>query len=247
MPKLFDSFTLTPLDVVGCINILNCGWFYDTPCYNFPTWFVSILLLCYTLYALYESLLKSNPKYYYIAVAATILLGAFLVNKNYKLPFLCYRNGLGYLNFFIGVILYKMLAAINDRKYSLPLQVVSVLLIVLIYTAKHYSDYSYFNKFRDCIYGFAICPAFLILVLLNSGIRYVLRFPLFKYLGKMSSLAFFLHMPVVYIYGLRPANIKVGNNYDFVVYLIVLYAICSVFYYLLLFLRKKQLHTRLQK
>ena len=95
------------------LTVLNWGWVDCVVPYNYPLWFISIILLCYTLYFFIARL---NDDRYLAAVFAMFLLGFYILNNDFSIPFLFTRSGIGYFFFFAGVMLYELLKDISDRK-----------------------------------------------------------------------------------------------------------------------------------
>ncbi len=86
--------------------MIASGWFYggDTP-YNFPAWFLCILMICYILYYLVGKISSKFPAAYPFLCLALCLWGVVLEVMNWNIPFQYRICGEGYLNFFLGILL----------------------------------------------------------------------------------------------------------------------------------------------
>ncbi len=102
-----EYFTLYHL-VLNLLGI-QCGLLGVEFSFNAPTWFVSVLLVCYVLYWLILYLLRHSkeaiPCFYMIMA---VLGGALILKDELSEPFFNVMIGRGLLNFFIGAILGRI-------------------------------------------------------------------------------------------------------------------------------------------
>lgn len=112
---LFDkTFNLWGI-VIDSLGMQD-GWVFANPGVNNPTWYVSVLLLCYLAFYLTTALahrLKVSPYYLY---GTMVLLGAAINTYKLNLPFMNDAAGRGYCPFFTGILL----AAALQAKPNLP-------------------------------------------------------------------------------------------------------------------------------
>lgn len=100
------------IDALG----VQAGWSFGNPCVNNPTWYISVLILCYVVFYFSTWMckkLKVSPTYAYIFI---ILLGCGIMSYGIDLPFLNYSAARGYYSFFFGILLAKLL---NKRTIKL--------------------------------------------------------------------------------------------------------------------------------
>ena len=105
--------------IIDCLGI-QAGWASKNPCVNNPTWYISVLILCYIIFY-FISWLSSNKclgggvqsSYCYVIV---ILIGLAITTYTVSLPFLNEYTARGYFSFFFGVVLGKWLYKIQITK-----------------------------------------------------------------------------------------------------------------------------------
>ncbi|MBQ8600314.1 MAG: acyltransferase [Clostridia bacterium] len=81
------------------------GWVFVNPAVNSPTWYISVLMLCYIIFYLLTRLAKKincSPLYLYIGM---VLLGCAIKTYDIALPFLTGQAARGYYSFFFGLLL----------------------------------------------------------------------------------------------------------------------------------------------
>ncbi|WP_028236520.1 acyltransferase family protein [Pseudobutyrivibrio sp. MD2005] len=105
------------------------GWATLNPMVNNPTWYISVLMLCYLIFYVINYLAgKHNisANYYYLAM---IFIGIGVLSYEINLPFLNSSSGRGYYAFFTGILLANFISANKEsiNKYSL----LAVILIML--------------------------------------------------------------------------------------------------------------------
>lgn len=82
--ELILSFTMT-----------STGWVNDSSPYNAVGWFVCVLLVCYVLFYILCKCEKSTDLYFF-GLFFIIITGYGLFDKPIEIPFLYWRNGLGF-------------------------------------------------------------------------------------------------------------------------------------------------------
>ena len=96
---------MTSLSVFG----VQDGWVFANPCVNNPTWYISVLVLCYVIFfalTYTAKRLQISPYYFYLGM---ILLGCGINTYGINLPFLNLSSCRGYYAFFSGIILARCL------------------------------------------------------------------------------------------------------------------------------------------
>lgn len=102
--------------LLDCLGI-QAGWASINPCVNNPTWYVSVLVLCYIIFYFISYISKHasggvKSEYCYVVM---ILIGMGIMAYSINLPFLNEYSSRGYVSFFFGVLLGKYM---NTRKIS---------------------------------------------------------------------------------------------------------------------------------
>ena len=147
-----------------CLEIflmVTGGSIFDYLPYNFPTWFVNTLLVCYAIYYFVVVLSlgkKQSNRLYNILLVLLIIYGWFLMQNHFDFPFMYLHTGEGVFNFFIGVLLNEFFDRIK-KTHTIIIGIVFSLLSVLILT-----NASVFvtNNYRT-IFSLINCPSIIIL------------------------------------------------------------------------------------
>lgn len=95
---------------------LQAGGAFANPSVNNPTWYISVLLICYVIFYALTSCakrLKCSPMYMYLAM---ILLGCSIIKAGIQLPFLNSQVARGYYAFFFGVLLAGFIKIYGSRR-----------------------------------------------------------------------------------------------------------------------------------
>ena len=115
---------------------IQAGWVFENPLVNNPTWYISILVLCYVVFYLTTYIaqrLKISPFYLYIAV---ILVGCAVVTYKINAPFLNEMAGRGYYSFFFGILLAKVINDFPITKKSALLSACVVVFLTVVMVVK---------------------------------------------------------------------------------------------------------------
>ncbi len=145
---------------------------------NSPTWYVSVLIICYVVFYVLTYLakrLKIHPEYLYIFM---ILLGCGINTFEISLPFLNDGSARGYYAFFVGVLLGKHLTRGRVGKKELALCFVSVASLTLIMSF----SFSWVEDGLNYLLTFIYYPAIIVLFSSNP----VNKFFNLKYVGKIT-------------------------------------------------------------
>lgn len=179
-----DSWHGVSISVWGIIlNALGVqsGWVFENPGINNPTWYISVLILCYIIFYFVTYVckrLKVTPFYAYVFI---ILIGCGIVSYGIDLPFLNQSSARGYYAFFFGLLLAKFM---NKRKINLKTCLASVIVVALltwmIISRKYLVD-SGLNYLMTFLYY----PA-LIIICFYPPIMGLFRCKIFEFLGKIT-------------------------------------------------------------
>lgn len=198
-------------DVLIIASMTCWGWVKNVRPYNFPCWFVSVLVLCYILYFLLVKLFGANLKYYMISICFMVLLGGFLILKDYEFPFLYLQNGEAYINFFMGVFLNEILLKIkNKNKFYLICFILGLLGSINTLEFK-------------IIISLFICPLIIILATQLKHLAKILSCLPFFLLGKLSMSIFFLHGPLYISFAFLRNKVLIISNLNMKIQLVIFF------------------------
>jgi peptidoglycan/LPS O-acetylase OafA/YrhL len=133
----------TLFDALG----IQAGWASINPKVNNPTWYISVLMLCYLIFYLINKLAisrKTNVCYFYIAM---VFIGIGILSYDIKLPFLNFHAARGYYSFFTGILLANLIGSnrVSMRRLSVYALVISGITAYGIYyfvsSSANFKDY----------------------------------------------------------------------------------------------------------
>lgn len=171
---------------------LQAGWVFENQMVNNPTWYVSVLLLCYILYYFFGYLgrTKNIPVHY--LYMGMILLGMAIRENNPHFPFLDLYAGRGYLAFFFGLLL----AGILEGKKLAGKAALKCLLVLVVMTYGLVFHYPYFEYGIAYLMTFIYYPAALILFL-SEPVKKVFDCKLFGFLGTITYQVYVWQVPMI--------------------------------------------------
>lgn len=106
----FKSLTLNLL-------LITSGWADDIKPFNTPCWFLSQLLLCYIIYYVITQFFKEKSSHYFYVLL--IFWGYILQNKGWNFPFCYTHDGEGFMNFFIGCLMFEVYKRYTKRQMKM--------------------------------------------------------------------------------------------------------------------------------
>lgn len=178
--------------IITALGIQDGGCFKN-PGINNPTWYISVLLLCYVVfYILTRISLKYqiNEQYMFFAV---ILVGAATVSYNIEFPFLNSSSARGYYAFFTGLLLAIHMEKTNHLK---TIQCASAVIILLM----SYPIFSncFTQSYNDTrfILSFIYFPA-LVIVFDSKIMQEILNHRMLGVLANISFHTYIWHLPVL--------------------------------------------------
>lgn len=142
------------------------GWAFANPSLNNPTWYCSVLLLCYILFygiVYWSGRLAVSPFY---GMAFFLLLGCGIGTYGINLPFLNGSSSRGFYAFFAGVLLAAFMPKIKAWRYSVGVSLLTVLLFAV--------DFKRANgqlEYLPYLLTFVFYPALIVLVQSNPLAR----------------------------------------------------------------------------
>ena len=188
--------------------------------YNSPTGFVCTLFACYVLYFAITHFSKSSTAYV-AGLAFGVILGYNLLLADTDFLYLSSRNGLAYLNFFLGCMLAEGYPLISEKAHRLLQPLFLVLLPLLMVLMLSVGVEIIAGDVRIC-FAFAICPMILYLALAKGPCRSILQAKPFVALGKISSCIFFWHLVLYFLFCDLYALISQGGAFREMQYLMYL-------------------------
>lgn len=160
--------------------------------YNSPTGFLCALFACYILFFAITNASRSSTQYLaYLTLG--VIIGYWLIRTDPDLPFISSKNGLAYMNFFLGCILADVYPLLSVKLHRRLQPLFLVLLPLLFYLMLSYGVEIIAGDTKVA-FSFAICPMVLYLALVKGPCSKILRCRCLVFLGKISSSVFFWHL-----------------------------------------------------
>ncbi len=194
------------LNTVG----LQCGWFFDNPGVNNPTWYVSVLLLCYVIYWLLDALSRKCKVPSVCFWVAMVMIGVLIRFFDWNLPFLNAYSARGYYSFFWGLL---MAGLVNRKKLDMKwtLFIITILLglyfgvdwLVLLYKGIH----NYVLVF--------ICYPLLVSLFLSEPVKKLLDFRMLGILGEATYDIYVWHIPLMLAMYIVLEEFQISLNLDY--------------------------------
>lgn len=166
--------------------------------YNSPTGFVCALFACYVLYFAIARFSKSSTVYV-TGLAFGVILGYNLLLADTDFLYLSSRNGLAYMNFFLGCILAEVYPLLSEKRHRW-LQPLFLLLLPLLMGLMLSNGVEIIAGDVRVCFTFVICPMILYLALVKGPCSGLLHFKGFVALGKISSCVFFWHLVFYFLF-----------------------------------------------
>lgn len=103
--------------IINALGVQD-GWVFANPMVNNPTWYISVLMLCYVVFYLLTYLSNRWQVPHVYLFIFMVLLGCGVQTYGLNLPFLNGSSCRGYYAFFFGVLLSEWLEKLNATKRS---------------------------------------------------------------------------------------------------------------------------------
>lgn len=250
--------------VISTVNVLlflkmalmmSYGWFGNVQLYNFPTWFVCILMQCCLVFYFVAKQKYTRKDLYRLLLFLLPVLGYKMHLSSWDFPFATAANGEGYFCFFIGVLfgegITRFSALADERREKLRKILIGVSFAVLAVFAAGTKIYS-FSVFSGSVFAvnsLIVCPVILFLAIYFRPYEWLLSLPPFYALGKVSMSVYFWHAPLLFAMKfVRERWVPLGSasmNLQLAVYLILLAGVSVLMQHL--FTGKKKLRTPEEK
>lgn len=199
---------------------VHAGWFATNSGINNPTWYISVLLLCYIIfYFLVYISEKLHISYNYFFIGM-IIIGLSIQYYDINCPFLNIYSSRGYVAFFLGVLL-----AFIVNKYTFCIHYKMCMLIILSIPYLIYKQYWLVLKDAGYIMTFIFYPA-LIIIFSSKSVTNKLSWRWVDELAKISFNVFMWHFPLLLIMYVVIKLFKISVNLGTVKTMIAFTAIC---------------------
>ena len=189
--KLHFPWPGVQLDLWGIIVAslgIQGGWGLPNPGINNPTWYLSVLLLCYVLFYACVRLAKRKDLPLTAVFLFLIFLGIGIMNYDIDLPFLNAMTARGYCAFFWGLILAGLL---RRREPGRPLRLLSLAVVLGFPFAVAYAN-GFVSSGISFLLTFVYYPAWIV-VLRAPAAKKLLRAGFWKTLGSISFNVYMWH------------------------------------------------------
>ncbi len=217
--------------VISSLGIQD-GWALPNPCVNNPTWYISVLMLCYVIFYFIVYLAKRlsiKPQYLFLFM---IFLGMGINTYGINLPFLNASSCRGYYAFFFGLLLAGV---INEYDFGIFLSMISIAILAVI-TYLIVNHYEFMSNGINYIMTFIYYPA-LIILCKSKIVAKILNRKFIGTLGKISFDVFIWHNPfylLLYIcIKIFNWNLNLQSYITMIGYAVFCYIFGTVSYYLI--------------
>ena len=208
------------------------GWALPNPCVNNPTWYISVLMLCYVIFYFLVYIAKRlDLKVQYLFVFM-IFLGMGINTYGINLPFLNASSCRGYYAFFFGLLLAEFLEKHDVGKVDAIISAIMIMVITLLIIFK----YDFMALGINYIMTFIYYPA-LILLCRSKSVSKILNRKIIGKLGRISFDSFIWHVPlflVMYIcIKVFNWNLKLDSYVIMICYAAFCYIVGTISYYII--------------
>lgn len=188
---------------------IQAGWVTKKLMINNPTWYISVLLLCYAIFymATYLSrMMKISSRYFYIAM---VFIGVAISAYEINLPFLNPYSCRGYYSFFYGVLFatYRYNKEVSVKEFMIALFASAFVVLNIIY------NYEFISYGIVWIVTGILYPA-IIVIFSEKRVKKLFKHSIWKTLGEISFNMYIWHICVFLMLFVLDKNFALGINYD---------------------------------
>lgn len=198
--------------------------------YNYPTWFLSTLFLCYILFFVISYHAK-NSTHNFCSLIALVVIGYILVVRDWDFPFLYKANGLGLFAFFIGCILAQIQPSLDKRALRLC-SVSSIFIMFFSLFLMLRMGVHIVTTHSGIVFTVLVALPLLILALYFYPFKIIFQSKPMVFLGKISTAIFIWHAVLYDVFckeidglGVLPENSEIS----YMLYLVFLLIFCILF------------------
>lgn len=181
------------VDIWGLITNslgIHDGWCFTNPCINNPTWYISVLLLCYLVFFTITYLSQKHDVPYIYSYIFMIMLGCGIITYKIDLPFFNTSTARGYYAFFFGLLLAIFIHEHKLKRvhYYLATFAVVVITYILVF------HFQWLKNGLNFLLTFIYYPAILF-VFLSKPIEKITNYRIIGELGKITYNIYIWHIP----------------------------------------------------
>ena len=212
--------TANLLYLVRVALMMSYGWFGNVQPFNYPTWFLCILMQCYLIFFFVAKTREKKPNLYVLLLALIPISGYFIMNNDFNVPFLTQANGEAYLSFFVGVILRELFlsfeASEKNTREKLQKRIFVYCFGVILICVAGATIYSFkvFTGNPIAINVILVCPAILFLAVYFKPFNSFLNLKPFRFLGEISMSIYFWHAPLLFTFKFIRDTFPVLRNFS---------------------------------
>jgi peptidoglycan/LPS O-acetylase OafA/YrhL len=191
-------YTFTLVNTVG----LNVAAFF-----NPSTWYLTFIILLYTMFFVIIKHCKGRSGLLYfavpVAVGTSIINGAFADFST--VPLISETGGFAMVSFFMGCAVCELYKRRDNVNFRLPALIVSVAVVLLFpYLLRYHPSYLETSTLRltSTAYTIAFYPALIFVCLHIKWLSKFLSMSFFQWLGDLSFSIYLWHLPVLFLAGL---------------------------------------------
>lgn len=184
------------------------GWGLPESFVNYPTWYISVLLLCYCIFYLITYISKRckvPTEYMYIVM---MCLGMGALTYGISQTFLNYSTSRGYYSFFFGILLKKYIDknGISKKLIGVSAVIAVVIPLLIVYCTE------YVESNINYVVTFLLYPA--IIILFHT--KPVKKFFGWKGIGTLSAISYNVYIwHLLLLIVLLAANVKYELHIDY--------------------------------
>ena len=213
--EIFDIYHF----ILNCF-LLQAGWWENSYSFNSPAWFLSTLLLCYTIYYVVVRVQGKKIKVFHVACLSIAAIGLLCLILNCKLPFL--HAGFaarGYICFYGGVLLYELYTG----KIKVPIWIglaTGCACFAIILLLQYFGVIGNMNL-RELLCIFIVCPIAIVAACKLPIVEKVLSIAPLRRLSGISMDVFLWHFSVQLFIVCLAHALDLKNDYSNIVFFIV--------------------------
>ena len=204
--------------IVSCLG-MNVGGVFNNPAINNPTYYVSVLIICYFVFYIGSWIADKLNIHKFYFYGFMILVGFGINTYAFNFPFFNLYTARGFIGFFWGIIFHKWCNEAKKNYKTLFLEIFTFILIIWMIINKN----AWVNGFEGYILTFIGYPC-LIKFFETIPIKRLFNRRLFGYFGESSYCVFVWSTPLIlliYILNVTPGfpldYYKYHNMWIFVV------------------------------
>lgn len=211
--------------------LIHWGWVETVSPLNGPCWFLSVIFLCYIIFFFICWISRNNRNAFMYLSLVMFFWGYIILARGIDFPFCGTQNGEGFMNFFFGCFICELYVRLTyiGKKWIGWLSGVILLLVVLL--SLRFGLGAVVDDFR-VLFTILLCPALLFSSIEIKWVNKILGFKLFTFVGMISMSLMLWHRPlmdITYVWIFRDSGMS--NEASFVVYMLILFALCAISYY----------------